>query len=493
MVICLILSLISCNRVPSTYSEAKDSLDIYPDYTDVYIPTNIAPLNFHIYNNASAYLTKIYSTNGKSILVKGQDVQINIRDWKKLLENNQGAELYFEVYLKQGGSWSKYPSIKNHIVAAPIDKFVVYRNIQPLYTTYEDMSINQRDLENFDVTTLIDNRMYSTDKNPHCVNCHSFQNYYKTGNMQMHFRGKNGGTVLVNDKRCKKINPKAVGLKSGVVYPCWHPKLNYIAYSTNTIGQDFHTKNADKVEVLDSKSDLILYDVDRNEVTKITDSNDCLETFPYWSPDGSYLYYAVASFKPQQDSIEKEIEAETIINYQQIRYSIVRKHFNQENKTFGEADTLFSAAKMGKSANFPRVSPDGKYLLLTMADHGNFHIWHKSSNLYLMDIASRKQMDIDIINSADVESYHSWSSNGRWIIFSSRREDGSYTRLYVSYFDANGKAHKPFVLPQRDPLFNKTFFKSYNIPEFIVRPVETNRHQLFRAASGKAEVATLAN
>jgi hypothetical protein len=440
---------------------------------------------------ASDYLTKIFSTNGKSILVRGRDVQIGLKDWKDLLNTNKGNDLYFEVYLKRSQGWEKYPCITNHITADNIDNYIVYRAIQPLYTMYEDMSINQRDLESFDVTTLIDNRIFCTDSNPHCVNCHSFQNYNSTGNMQLHVRGKNGGTLLLTGNKLRKVSPKAVGLKSGAVYPSWHPTMNIIAYSTNTIGQNFHSKNADKVEVLDSKSDLILYDVEKNEVTKITDTNDWLETFPYWSPDGKYLYYVAAKFKPKQDSVETEIESEVITNYQTIKYSIVRMPFDKATRTFGKADTMFNAASIGKSATYPRVSPDGKYLLFTMADYGNFHIWHKSSDLYMMDIATRKLVDIDVMNSPDVESYHSWSSNGRWIIFSSRREDGSYTRFYISYFDSNGKVHKPFVLPQKDPLFNKRYFKSFNVPEFIVKPVKTNRLKLFKAASRKAEVATL--
>jgi hypothetical protein len=333
--------------------------------------------------------------------------------------------------------------------------------------------------------------MFCTDSNPHCVNCHSFQNYNATGNMQLHIRGKNGGTLLLSDKELKKVSPKAVGLKSGAVYPSWHPTLKLIAYSTNTIGQNFHSKTTDKVEVLDSKSDLILYDIEKNEVTKITDSNDCLETFPYWSPDGNFLYYVAAKFKPKQDSIETEIESEVISSYQTIKYSLVRRAFDQSKRTFGPVDTIISSATTGKSATFPRVSPDGHYLLFTMANFGNFHIWHKSSDLYMMDLKSRMMMDMSVVNSKDVDSYHSWSSNGRWILFSSRREEGSYTRLYICYFDANGKPHKPFVLPQKDPLFNKQYFKSFNIPEFIVKPVKTNRHKLFEAASEKPEVATL--
>lgn len=489
----VVLTWTSCNKTPIRFTEASEILSIYPDYSDVSIPYNLAPLNFHINNDASSYLTKVYSKNGKAMIIHGQDVKMSIGSWKKLLAENKGKELRFDVYLKQGGGWKKFPSIVNHIEAEAIDKYTVYRAIQPLYTKYEDMSINQRDLETFDVKTLIDNRMFCTDSNPHCVNCHSFQNYNSTGRMQLHIRGKKGGTLLLEEGKLRKVNPKAVGLQSGAVYPAWHPSMNLIAYSTNTIGQNFHSKKTDKVEVLDAKSDLILYDVEKNEVTKITDSNDWLETYPYWSPDGNYLYFVAAKFKPRQDSIETEIETEVILNYQGIKYNLFRLPFDKVSRTFGKADTIFNATSLGKSATFPRVSPDGKYLLFSMAEHGNFHIWHKSSDLYLMDLNSRKLMNIEAINSDDVESYHSWSSNGRWIIFSSRREDGSYTRLYVSYFDQYGKAHKPFILPQKSPLFYKRYFKSFNIPEFIIKPAETNRHQLFQAASGKAKVAMLVN
>ena len=86
-------------------------------------------------------------------------------------------------------------------------------------------------------------------------------------------------------------------------------------------------------------------------------------------------------------------------------------------------------------------------------------------------------------NSGQVESYHTWSSNGRWIVFSSRRDDGSYTRPYICYFDAEGRDYKPFLLPQEDPEHNLLRMKSYNIPEFSRKPVgaatETIRNAVY--------------
>ena len=75
--------------------------------------------------------------------------------------------------------------------------------------------------------------------------------------------------------------------------------------------------------------------------------------------------------------------------------------------------------------------------------------------------------------TSDTESYHSWSSNSRWIVFSSRRIDGLYTRPYFAYIDEEGNASKPFLLPQKDTDYYHRFMKSYNIPEFITGKVSS--------------------
>ena len=57
-------------------------------------------------------------------------------------------------------------------------------------------------------------------------------------------------------------------------------------------------------------------------------------------------------------------------------------------------------------------------------------------------------------------------------MYGSRRLDGRYTRLYMAYWDPQGKPHKPFLLPQKDPRHNTWRLKSYNVPEFILDRVE---------------------
>ncbi|MDD3323315.1 MAG: hypothetical protein PHS59_17915 [Paludibacter sp.] len=469
----LILIFVSCtNEVPRVFTNDNKPAKIYPDYSSITIPYNIAPLNFIIRDSADEYITQIYSIDGKGMIIEGKVIKINVGEWGKLLTKNKGQTLSIDIYMKKGEVWYKSPSLKNFIAPEPIDGYVSYRLIEPSYVTYEVMSINQRNLTNFDEREIYNNYSLSSGDNGQCINCHSFQNYTPK-NMQMHVRGRLGGTVIINNDKIEKINLKTDSTMSGGVYPSWHPTEKLIAYSVNNIGQDFHTKSNEKVEVLDTESHLILYDIVKNEVSYITRNKSSMQTFPYWSPDGKFLYFVASSYKPQVKGLtDDEVYTDFAINYKEIKYDILRIPFNIKTHRFGKQDTVFSASKIGKSATFPRVSPDGKYLLFTMGDYGNFHIWHKSSDLYLLDLQNAKVLNLKDINSPDADSYHSWSSNGRWIIFSSRRDDGSYTRPYIAYFDDKGQAHKPFILPQKNPNFYKQFFKSYNIPEFTIEPIQ---------------------
>ena len=90
-----------------------------------------------------------------------------------------------------------------------------------------------------------------------------------------------------------------------------------------------------------------------------------------------------------------------------------------------------------------------------------------------MDLETREYWPLEI-NSAENDSYHSWSQDGRWIVFSSKRYNGMYSAPHFSYFDESGKFHKPFILPQKDPLFYESFLLNYNIPELLNSKIDLN-------------------
>ena len=115
--------------------------------------------------------------------------------------------------------------------------------------------------------------------------------------------------------------------------------------------------------------------------------------------------------------------------------------------------------------------------MCSVAPYGVFHIWHRESDLWMMNLRNGSMRRVDELNSPEVESYHSWSSNGKWVIFSTRREDGAFTRLYIAHRNDDGSFSKPFALPQHDPDFNRIFMYSFNIPEFIKEPVHITPKQ----------------
>ncbi len=472
----VLIIVFGCSKNPPLdFVLSSEKANIQPDYSSTAIPWNIAPLNFLIGNNGDEYLTITHSNNGQQLVTRGRKVQWSLNDWQQLLKANKGDTLYTEIYIRKGKQWMRLPVIRNYIAAEEIDHYISYRMIEPSYEMYEYMTINQRNLTNFDEQVLYNNNTLARNEQGQCINCHAYQDYNKTHKMQFHVRQHKGGTIIATPSSIQKIDLKTDSAISSGVYPSWHPQKNLIAYSVNNTEQHFHKKGVEKVEVIDSRSDLILYDVDKNEIRNISNDTTALETFPTWSPNGEFLYYISAQY-PEGVSPTDNL----ILSFKDIRYNIYRKAFNAQTLEFSTAELVFDAAAQNKSATLPRISPDGKYLLFTLGDYGNFHIWHKSADLYLIDLQKGNVLSMPEINSPDVESYHSWSSNGSWIIFSSRRDDGSYTRPYISYFK-NGWGHKPFILPQEDPDRYAALFKSFNIPEFMTEPVTVTQRSLRQA------------
>lgn len=475
-------------QVPQNYTKTDQLPAIYPEYTQVTIPCNIAPLHFTIEESADEYICRLSFPGGEWV-GSGRHVLPEIKEWRNILHAAKGKRICIEVFTKNKGTWNRFKPFYFQVSKDEIDSYLSYRLIAPSYVTYEALTINQRNLTNYDESVIYSNMLLAKEKDGQCINCHAYQNY-NPERMQFHARQSYGGTIIAYDGKLSKIDLKTDSTISGGVYPAWHPTARLIAYSTNNTGQSFHTRSLRKVEVIDSESDLVLYDIDQNKISYIAREPNELEVFPSWSPDGNYLYYCSAHFE-FQDTTNKEFQV--IQRYKDVKYNIYRKRFDPKNLTFGCKELVYDAASKGKSATLPRVSPDGNYLLFTLAEYGVFHIWHTDADFYLTDLRTLHTRSLKEINSQDVESYHSWSSNGRWIVFSSRRNDGNFTRPFIAYMGPDGKAGKPFELPQEDPEMHKEFLLSYNIPEFMKGPVKIHPREFAQTFKGKSKKTNYSN
>jgi hypothetical protein len=450
------------------YTENDRIPDIFPEYCSVVLPPNIAPLNFFIRESGRKYYVKINSDNGREIKIisKRQKIIIPMRKWKRLLENNRGKSLYIEVYVKNPAKeWEKFKSITNKIAKDEIDSYVVFRLINPAYILWEKMGIYQRDIESYSMRPVLLNM--TTGKN--CINCHTFC-ANNPDKMILHLRSYPSGTILYNKGTLQMLNTGTKFTMSACVYPSWHPGGDIIAFSVNKIKQKFHSAGDKNLTVIDRASDLVLYDIKKNMITTSPKvSTDRLENLPNWSPDGKYLYFI--SGPKYNDNVPDTL----------VRYDLMRIPYDINTNTWGEVDTVLLSEETGKSITFPEVSPDGKYLLFCMTDYGYFSIYSPASDLYLMDLKSLKYKRLDI-NSKRVESFHSWSSNSRWFLFSSKRIDGLNSRIYFSYIDEGGNVYKPVLLPQRDPTFYNTSVYNYNRPVFVKEKVRLRPWKLTKTA-----------
>ncbi|MBQ9311215.1 MAG: PD40 domain-containing protein [Bacteroidales bacterium] len=414
------LMLAAC--APEAIEDVEEYPPIRPDYIGVTVPKDMAPLRFEMRDGRS--FRQVRERRGDTLF-------ITVSAWKK------GDRRVV-----------RYKAFPIYISSDPIDPFIAYRLIEPNYESWKDIGIYCRELSSWRERAIVTSKASGGG----CVNCHHFPSG-DPSRMIFHARGRGGGTVFSDNGNARILNLADTGPHRQGTYPAWHPSGRYIAFSSNTTRQSFPISGSQPIEVYDLESDLIYMDVQTDSVRMIPQAGGPgqLETFPAWSPDGSTLYYCRADAVP-----------DVISDRADLHYSLMALDFEEGNFAEEPREVWSEAAQ---SVSFPRVY--GKWMLFTASAYGTFPIWHKEADLMLMNLEDGTVRPADELNSDDTESYHSWSSNGRWVVFSSRRIDGRYTRLYIAHFDGEGHFGKPFLLPQKKPAHNDLRLKSYNIPEFV--------------------------
>lgn len=449
------------------------------DYAGTVIPPNIAPLNFRVSEPGSLFMARLTGEKGGLLEVSSRDGRIAwpSRAWKPLIAQNRGGTVTLTIAVQDGaGAWRTFDPVRMDVAQEPLDRYLVYRLIPPVDRFYREMGIYERDLEGFSERPVIENQNFSV-ANDGCINCHSFGRN-RPRRMSLQIRSATVGKLMIitKDGVAQKVDTSASGFStSPAAYQEWHPDGRHIGFSVNKPRPLEHSIGEHR-DVWDDDSDLAVYDTETNGVTTTADISDPArrETWPAWSADGRTLYFSSAPQMP-------------LSQLKDVKYDLVRIAYDPAAETWGRKETILSAADSGLSALQPKESPDGRWLLFVLADYGSFPVYQPTGALHVIDLKTGERRPLATVN-AGWNSWHSWSSNGRWIAFSSKRVGSVLSRIYFTYFDRDGQAHKPFVLPQEDPSFYESCTLTYNVPELIIEPVPVSASELGRAIAEKAKL-----
>ncbi len=186
------------------------------------------------------------------------------------------------------------------------------------------------------------------------------------------------------------------------------------------------------------------------------DDPNYVQTSAFWSPDGKYLIYSRAAARdPYPPGYKRSMYANDP-NETQVQYDLYKIPFNDGKG--GTAERIVGASENGMSNNFPKVSPDGKWIIFVQCKNGL--LMRPDSKLYIVPFEGGEARPLES-NLPVMNSWHTFNPNGRWLAFSSK-SPSLYTHLYLTHIDDQGHASPPVVVE------NATASnRAVNIPEFV--------------------------
>jgi tetratricopeptide (TPR) repeat protein len=309
-----------------------------------------------------------------------------------------------------------------------------------------------------------------------CANCHSFSADGKTMGIDVDGPKNDKGLYAVvpiranmsirNQDMVSWNNDMSVG-KSRVgfmsqVSPDGRYVLSTFAGQGQDIPSSFFVQNFKDYRFLQvffpTRGILAVYNraTGRREPLPGADDPRYVQTDGVWSPDGKFIVFARAEAKdPYVDGQELPTHANDP-NEVQIQYNLYRIPFNDGKG--GQAEPILGASYNGMSNNFPKVSPDGRWIVFVKCRNGQ--LMRPDSQLYIVPVsggvARRMRCNTSLMNS-----WHSFSPNGRWLVFSSKSRS-VYTQMYLTHIDEQGQDSPPIYVEN-----STASNRAVNLPEFV--------------------------
>lgn len=502
-----VVLMCSCTDWSPRQLQLRDTFaPMIPDYADsIVIPANIAPLNFcfsdtFYFKNAKVRIIAYDSLHNQC---KTYDFKIKriggthmpLRKWKKLMEVANGGHLSARVFVKTEQGVMRYKDLHWFVSPDKIDRYLLYRVSQYEEGQHGEVFFTQRDLENFKNRYVGHNRLLDYD-NPgrrSCMNCHDCLSN-DSHNMVFHVRGVHKGTILMRGDTLMKIAiPDNYNLR--LTYPAWHPSGKIVAFSTNLPLSVHYASSTNKIiYTLDTLGSIVFLDLENMRLFSCPELTDTAydQVFPTWSPDGKRLYfcrspkkdYNVFPFPQYIDSSFSMRQNRT----EQIWDDVMQMDFDPQTKVFSGLRCTYPFSQMQKSASMPKVSRDGRYLLLSLLQTSTFPL-QNLGDFYRLDLQADtlQPVEVDILNTPGSEKGHSFSSDGHWMVFSSSRRTLAIPETYITYFDSeNGTFSKPFLVPQKQGDFYLTNLQGFVFPVLSTTQVSYSPRQVAKVIRGEA-------
>ncbi|MEO1573534.1 MAG: tetratricopeptide repeat protein [Pseudomonadota bacterium] len=316
---------------------------------------------------------------------------------------------------------------------------------------------------------------------PVCGNCHSFSANGDTLGLDVDYGNDKGGYAILPVSEQMVLNDEKIitwsdyqrddgegtfGLLSQV-----SPNGRYIISTVKDRAVFVATPGIEFSQLFfPIKGILVVYDTQTGQYAPLPGADDpeYVQSNPSWSPDGKYVVFARAKAY-QNDAVanatsvlldEKDVP-EFIEDGQPYKYDLYRVPFNDGRG--GTAEPIRGASHNGKSNFFAKYSPDGKWIVFTQAE--NYMLLMPDSELYIVAAEGGEARRLRA-NTPRMNSWHSFSSNGRWLVFSSKANT-PYTQLFLTHIDEDGNSTPAVVL---DRFTNSE--RAANIPEFVAQPAD---------------------
>lgn len=391
-------------------------------------------------DDEDAFLVELKSNNHTlHILLKKNVWQPDSNEFKEFLKEQ---EVWITLYWLEKGKTYKSQSVRLVISKRPLNEQVAFRTVQPLFVPALNNTI---EIFSFDQKRPV--RLVEFEGT--CVGCHGYAansayfNIKKETDRRLVMARQSNHQFQLNQRSFDEFSFFTIS-----------PDGKYAALVKNPKGD--LTLNKSFIEPFDfpyRSADIYSYDVEKNTLTPLKGASDpnFVEDMPFFSPDGKYLLFSRYHY-----SEKNGVQGVHSMDLYQVPFN---------NGNGGEPVPIKNASSNNMHQYFPRYAPNGKWISFCRGDGLRGIYARKSSDIYLLSLDGNTVTKMNLNRDNVMDSWHDWSPDSHWLIFSSNREKTRLTALFLAYIDEAGKDYPPVKLVGYDNM-------KVNTPQFVQKNLD---------------------